>query len=83
MLVVGSKKCEQCDALATRVYWQSGGALGQGSELVAAHLGYTLHLCATHDTGVNPGVWTLIGQAPIPATRTTWRRPARGLPRAR
>lgn len=50
---------------------------------VEVRTGHVADTAREYDTGVNPGVWTLIGQAPIPATRTTWRRSTRGLPRAR
>ena len=76
-----TRQCELCLSPATRVYWQSGGALGQGCEATAMHLGYTLHLCQVHDTDVSLGIWTPLGRLPLPKVRVAWRRSARGLPK--
>lgn len=79
--MTATRQCEQCLSPGTRVYWQSGGALGQGCEATATHLGYTLHLCPVHDTDVSPGIWTPLGRLPLPGAQGGWRRSARGLPK--
>lgn len=51
-------RCESCLRDGEHRYWQSGGTLGCRTEAEAVQKGFLLHLCPTHDHGVNPGVWT-------------------------
>lgn len=68
-------RCDDCLGAATRMFWQSGGALGQVTEHAATRKGYTMRLCDKHSAGVEPAVWTVSGVQPQSARSAVYTVP--------